>query len=111
MTMGIAIITGGSRGLGKSMAMHLAEKGHDIILTYNSKKVEADQVVTAIKEKGREAASLQLNVSDSKTFPAFAGSVTRILKDKWNRADFDFLINNAGIGIRASFMETTEEQF
>jgi NAD(P)-dependent dehydrogenase (short-subunit alcohol dehydrogenase family) len=109
--MSIAIITGGSRGLGKSMALHLAEAGHDIILTFNSKQAEAESVAAEIEKLGRKAASLQLNVGDSRTFPAFATAVECLLRDKWGRSDFDFLVNNAGIGIHASYMETTEEQF
>lgn len=109
--MKIAIITGGSRGLGKSMSLRLAEKGHDIVLTYNSKKVEADAVVAQIEKMGRKAAAFQLDVADHKTFNAFAENVKSALRNIWQRNDFDFLINNAGIGIHASFLGTTEEQF
>lgn len=61
--MKIAIITGGSRGLGKSMSLRLAEIGHDIILTYNSKKAEADAVVAQIEKMNRKAVALQLNAT------------------------------------------------
>jgi len=107
----IAIITGGSRGLGKSMSLHLAGKGHDVVLTYNSKKVEADAVVVQIEKMGRKAVALQLDVANHKSFKVFAENVKNTLRDNWQRNDFDFLVNNAGIGIHASFMETTEEQF
>lgn len=109
--MKIAIVTGGSRGLGKNMALSLAAKGVDVILTYNSKKAEADEVVAEIEKTGRKAASLQLDVSNSKSFQSFAGEVQSILKQKWNQDRFDFLVNNAGIGVHASLAETTEEQF
>ena len=109
--MSIAIITGSSRGLGRSMALHLAARGHDVIITYNSKQAEAQEVVSEIQRQGRKAACLQLDVSNSESFPGFAAEVQRTLKQTWNRQDFDFLVNNAGIGIHASFMETTEEQF
>ncbi len=109
--MKIAIVTGGSRGLGKSMALHLAAQGHDVILTYHSKTTEADAVVTEIEKAGRKAAALQLDVADHKSFSGFAEKVKTALKAKWDRTDFDFLVNNAGIGIHAAFMETTEEQF
>jgi NAD(P)-dependent dehydrogenase (short-subunit alcohol dehydrogenase family) len=109
--MRIAIVTGGSRGLGKSMCLRLAEKGHDIILTYNSKRAEADEVAAQIEKLGRKAAAFQLNVADHKTFNAFVDQVKNALGNKWQRADFDFLVNNAGIGIHAPVVETTEEQF
>ncbi len=109
--MGIAIITGGSRGLGRNMALHLAQAGHDIILTYNSQQAEADNAVAEIEKAGRKAAALQLNVAISSEFPKFADAVRKLLNDRWSRQDFDFLVNNAGIGIHASFAETTEEQF
>ena len=109
--MKIAIITGGSRGLGKSMALRLAEKGHDVILTYHSKKAEAEEVVAQIIKIGRKAVALKLDVADHKSFNAFAGNVKDALRNNWQRNDFDFLINNAGIGIQAAFMGTTEEQF
>ncbi|MDE1985599.1 MAG: SDR family oxidoreductase [Alphaproteobacteria bacterium] len=109
--MKIAIVTGGSRGLGKSMALHLAAQGRDVILTYHSKKAEADAVVAEIEKNGRKAVALQLDVADHTTFTAFAEKVKTALKAKWDRNDFDFLVNNAGVGIHANFTETTEEQF
>jgi len=104
-------VTGGSRGLGKSMCLHIAAGGHDVILTYNSKKAEADAVVAEIVKLGRKAVALQLDVSRSATFDAFAESVKAALKANWGRSDFDFLVNNAGIGIYAAFAETSEQQF
>jgi len=109
--MKIAIDTGGSRGLGKSMALCLAAKGRDVILTYNSKKAEAEEVVAAIETQGRRAVALQLDVSSSASFGTFAAAVKDILKQIWDRDTFDFLVNNAGIGIHAPLTETTEEQF
>jgi NAD(P)-dependent dehydrogenase (short-subunit alcohol dehydrogenase family) len=109
--MTIAIITGASRGLGKSMALHLAQQGHDIILTYHSQRDEALQVVAAIEQLGRKAATLPLDVAQSQTFTAFAEQIAQLLQDKWQRKDVDFLVNNAGIGIHVPFMETTEAQF
>jgi NAD(P)-dependent dehydrogenase (short-subunit alcohol dehydrogenase family) len=109
--MKIAIITGGSRGLGRSMALHLAEKGRDIILTYNRKQPEADAVVSEIEKLGRKAVALQLEVGDHQSFAAFTEKVRGVLTEHWQRNDFDFLINNAGVGAQASFMETTEAQF
>lgn len=109
--MSIAIITGGSRGLGKSMALHLAKKGVDIIFTYNTQVEEAEKVVQEIISLGCKACALQLNVSKSNTFAEFAGKVSTTLQEVWQIPKFDYLVNNAGIGIRASFYETTEAQF
>jgi len=111
MSNKIAIVTGGSRGLGKNMALSLAQKGIDVILTYNSKKTEADEVVRQIESGGRKACALQLDVSNSKSFAAFLQQVKNVLKDKWHGERFDFLVNNAGSGVHALIAETTEEQF
>ncbi len=107
----IALVTGGSRGLGKNMALSLAQKGLDVIITYNSKEDEALEVVKQIEATGQKAAALQLNVGDSKSFDGFIGDVTSTLKSTFNTDKIDFLVNNAGIGIHASFAETTEGQF
>ena len=109
--MKIALVTGGSRGLGKSMSLHLAAKGHDVIVTYHSKQAEAEDTVAQIEKTGRKAVALPLDVSDHKTFDSFREKVQTALAEKWQRADFDFLINNAGIGTNALITETTEEQF
>jgi NAD(P)-dependent dehydrogenase (short-subunit alcohol dehydrogenase family) len=107
----IALVTGGSRGLGKDMALKLAARGIDVLLTYNSQKEEAMTVVAEIKKLGRKAAALQLNAGDVKTFDAFFNEVTKSLKENFGTDRFDFLINNAGLGAFASFAGTTEEQF
>ncbi len=106
----IALITGGSRGLGKSMALHLAKKGTDIILTYNSKSEDAMEVVKQIEALGQKAVALQLDTSNAKNFGKFAEEVKTALKQKWERDHFNFLVNNAGVGLNKPFMETTEEQ-
>src|SRR4051812_25140798 len=107
----IALVTGGSRGLGKNMAISLAHRGIDVILTYNSKKNEALAVVAEIEKTGQKAATLQLNTGDVKSFDSFLIQLQDILKNTFKTEHIDFLINNAGIGIHASFDETTEEQF
>jgi NAD(P)-dependent dehydrogenase (short-subunit alcohol dehydrogenase family) len=107
----IAVVTGGSRGLGRNTALHLARQGADVILTYRSNRVEADAVVAQIVQSGRIAVALQLDVADSQSFAAFAGQLRDVLAQRWQRDRFDYLVNNAGIGIHASLMETTEAQF
>lgn len=111
MTQRIAIVTGGSRGLGKNAALKLAEKGIAIILTYNSQREDADDVVREIEKKGVKALALQLNVAESASFSAFANEVKQQLKHVWQRDSFDYLLNNAGIGINAPFTDITESQF
>jgi NAD(P)-dependent dehydrogenase (short-subunit alcohol dehydrogenase family) len=109
--MSIALITGASRGLGKSIALHLATQGHDVIITYRSKQSEADEVVSQIVQLGRKAVALQLDVADHQSVLAFTTIIQGALELHWQRSNFDFLVNNAGIGITASFAETTEAQF
>lgn len=101
----IAIVTGGRRGLGKNAALNLAQKGIDVILTYHSNRLEADPVVDQIKKSGRRAAALQLDVSKVASFAAFVETVQTTLKNHLSRDRFDFLINNAGTCIDASFMK------
>ncbi len=107
----IALVTGGSRGLGKNMAISLAKKGINVILTYNSKAEEAQAVVAEINNMGQTAAALQLNVGDSNSFDAFISTLTATLQTTFGADKIDFLVNNAGVGVHASFAETTEEQF
>jgi NAD(P)-dependent dehydrogenase (short-subunit alcohol dehydrogenase family) len=107
----IALITGGNRGLGKNMALRLAAYGADAIITYHSHKDEADAVVSEIEAHDQKAVALQLNVADIKSFDEFMRQVSNILKDKWGKDKFDFLINNAGIGANATIEQMTEEIF
>lgn len=111
MTQHIALVTGGSRGLGKNAALKLAAKGTGIILTYNNNAEEAQNVVREIEQKGVKAVALQLNVGNITGFDAFARNVQEQLKSVWQRETFDYLLNNAGIGISATFAETSVEQF
>lgn len=107
----IALITGGSRGIGRSIALHLADRGVDAIITYVRNEKEAADVVAAIVEKGRKAVALPLDVGRSATFGAFADQVRAALQTGWGRTHFDYLVNNAGVAGHASFADTTEEQF
>jgi NAD(P)-dependent dehydrogenase (short-subunit alcohol dehydrogenase family) len=107
----IALITGGSRGLGKNMAFALAKKGINVIITYHSKQDEAQAVVTEAETLGVKAAALQLDAGDVKSFDGFFNQLKTVLKEKFDTTNFDFLVNNAGIGIHAPFADTNEEDF
>lgn len=107
----ITLITGGSRGLGRSAALHLAAQGHDIILSYRSRADEAASAVAEIEALGRRAVALPLDTGRSDSFADFAAAVQTALAQTWQRERFDHLIHNAGMGVHASLMETTEEQF
>jgi NAD(P)-dependent dehydrogenase (short-subunit alcohol dehydrogenase family) len=110
-TPSIAIITGGSRGLGQNTAMKLAEQGTDVILTYRSGEKEAAAVVAAIEKLGRKAVALPLDVGKSASFDDFTAKIRDVLNKTWQRETFDFLVNNAGTGLHASIAETTEAEF
>jgi NAD(P)-dependent dehydrogenase (short-subunit alcohol dehydrogenase family) len=107
----IALITGSSRGLGKSIALHLAERGVDSIITYKSGVGEAEAVVAEIVERGRRAVALPLDVGRSDSFDDFTARVRAELERTWRRPRFDYLVNNAGVGLHAALAETTEAQF
>lgn len=107
----IALVTGGSRGLGKNMALAIAKKGINVILTYNSKKEEAEETVKEIESLGQKAVAIQLNVAQSNTFDSFLGEVKTALQTTFSADKFDFLVNNAGIGIHKPYIETTEADF
>ncbi|OON68525.1 SDR family NAD(P)-dependent oxidoreductase [Hymenobacter sp. CRA2] len=107
----IALITGGSRGLGRNTAQHLAASGHDIVLTYRTRADEAQAAVAEVEALGRRAVALPLDTSQVASFAAFAEALATELRRHWQRDTFDFLINNAGIDSRGMFAEMTEEAF
>lgn len=107
----IALITGASRGLGRSMARHLADAGVDIVGTYRSNPDEAAAVARQVEAAGRRAAMLPLDVGRSDQFGDFAATLSNTLQSTFGRPTFDFLVNNAGTGLSASIAETTEAQF
>jgi NAD(P)-dependent dehydrogenase (short-subunit alcohol dehydrogenase family) len=111
MNRKIALITGASRGLGKSAALHLAAQGIDVIGTYNSRAEEAQALVAEIESLGGRAVMLQLDVGQSGGFADFATQVAEVLRSHFDREHFDFLLNNAGIGLHANFVDTTVAQF
>lgn len=105
----IAIITGGSRGIGRNTVLTLAERGVDTVFTYNTNKAEADKVVDLAVDAGRRAVALQLDVGDAGVFDGFVERVRTALRELG--ADrFDFLVNNAGTSSSASFQNATEAE-
>lgn len=104
----IALVTGGSRGLGHAIALKLAAEGADVILTYRGRQPEAEDAVRKIEALGRRGAALALDVSKVSDFSAFKAALADLLTKKFQRKNFDFLINNAGVNVPAPFSETTE---
>ncbi len=107
----IALITGGSRGLGKEMALRLAENNCNVVITYVSQKHAAEDVVKEIESKGKEAAALHFDANNISSIKDFVNNFKKIISEKWNSLKFDFLINNAGIGATIPFEKATEEDF
>jgi NAD(P)-dependent dehydrogenase (short-subunit alcohol dehydrogenase family) len=107
----IALVTGGSRGLGKDMAMSLAHRGTDVVLTYRTKKEEALEAVQAIQALGGKAAALELDMGHFASLPVFMQQLQQTLQDNWGTKNFDYLVNNAGIGTTVPFLQVTEEVF
>lgn len=110
MTNKIAIITGGSRGLGRNTAINLARRGVDLIFTYRSNEAEAGSLIREIEAMGQKAAALRLDGGDVHSFDEFVGEARKTLAS-WGRDRFDYLVNNAGNSLHAGFAETTEAQF
>ncbi len=106
----IALVTGGSRGLGKDMAIALSKKNIDVILTYNANKTAADEVVATINANGQKAVALPFDVSDIKSYPDFLNQVLSTLKKIGTPDQFDFLINNA-VSEQRFRLQSYEEAF
>lgn len=106
----IALVTGGSRGLGKNSALKIAQKGLDVIITYRSNREEAEAVVNEIKSMGRNAIAFQLDTKDIKSFDAFVKDVTSHLQESTGGTHIDYLINNAGTALYSPITEVTEEE-
>ncbi|MEP6583698.1 MAG: SDR family oxidoreductase [Ginsengibacter sp.] len=107
----IALVTGASRGLGKNMALRLADAGNDVVITYNSNKELANKVVAEIENKGQKAVALQFDAADFKSLDSFLHQLVTTLQEVWGTNRFDFLINNAGIGATIPFEKVTENDF
>ena len=111
MSVKIALVTGGSRGLGKEMTISLAKKGMDVILTYRSNENDAQQTKKEVESLGQKSATLHLDMNDFKSLDSFVQRVISTLQTEWNTNSLDFLINNAGMGATVPFEQVTEELF
>jgi NAD(P)-dependent dehydrogenase (short-subunit alcohol dehydrogenase family) len=107
----IALVTGGSRGLGKDMAISIARRGIDVILTYRNKEAEALETVKEITSVGRKAVALQLDMGILQSLDGFVQQVQQTLQTNWGSPRFDFLINNAGMGATVPFLQVSEQVF
>ncbi|TAD81400.1 MAG: SDR family oxidoreductase [Bacteroidetes bacterium] len=107
----IALVTGGSRGLGRDMAINLAKNGMDVVLTWHSQQAEAEATVATIQALGRQAVALQLDVAKIADMDAFVALLSATLQSRWQTSEFDALINNAGMGATIPFQQITENQF
>jgi NAD(P)-dependent dehydrogenase (short-subunit alcohol dehydrogenase family) len=105
----IAVVIGGSSGIGAAAATRIAERGAGVILTYKSNPDGAQETVAAIERDGGDAVALRLDIGDSSSFAGFAEQVAHELDARWDRTDFDYLVNNAGFGAMAMFEDTTED--
>ncbi|MFY7929702.1 MAG: SDR family NAD(P)-dependent oxidoreductase [Oligoflexus sp.] len=108
--MKIALVTGGSRGLGQSMALHLAKSGFDVIITYRERASDAERTIQSIRDIGQQAFALQLDVGQPDSIAPFAKAFRETLHGKLQAQSFDVLIHNAGQGVHAMLTQTTEQQ-
>lgn len=109
-TIPLALVTGGSRGLGRSSVRHLAAAGVDVVLTYRSNEGEARAAVAEVEEAGRRAVALPLDTSTTAGLPAFVEGLARVLPEHFGRDTIDHLVNNAGTGLHRPLAETTEAE-
>jgi NAD(P)-dependent dehydrogenase (short-subunit alcohol dehydrogenase family) len=107
----IAVVTGGSSGIGRHTAIRIAERDAGVILTYNTNPDGAEETVATIEDRGGMAVALPLDVGNSETFDAFTQRVSTEITDRWQRTSFDYLVNNAGFGQMSMFVDTTEELY
>jgi NAD(P)-dependent dehydrogenase (short-subunit alcohol dehydrogenase family) len=107
----IALITGGSRGLGRSAAIHLAKRGWNVVVTYAERADAAQETVAAVEAAGGKAVALHLNTGETASFKAFAQTFRGTLHETFGRESFDALVNNAGNSSNVPFLDTTEKEF
>lgn len=107
----LALVTGGSRGLGKNMALELARTGFDVIITYRSEASKAAEVQQELESMGVQAATLSLDLSEPGAVSDFMPQLQALLQSRWPNQQVHALINNAGMGATVPFLQVTEELF
>lgn len=110
-TSKIALVTGGSRGLGRNMALSIAKKGMDVIVTYRTNKEEAEEVVSEIQKMGQKGAIIQLDLAYMASLGSFVSGIQTLLNDNWPGQKLHYLVNNAGMGATVPFAAVTESLF
>ena len=105
----IAIVTGGSRGLGRATVLSLAQRGVDCLFTFNANRAEADKVAGLASQTGAKAIALQLDTGNVRSFDPFVAGVRQALTGL-GASRFDYLVSNAGISHHASIEKTTEAE-
>jgi NAD(P)-dependent dehydrogenase (short-subunit alcohol dehydrogenase family) len=105
-----AIITGGSRGMGRNTAVNLAKRGVDVIFTYHSNQAEAESLIREVDAMGAKAAASHLDTGNLGAFDGFVAHVRKTLEG-WDRSRFDYLVNNAGNSQHIDFDKVTETDF
>lgn len=106
-----AIITGGSRGLGRDMAINLAKNGTDIIFSYHSNIEKANELISELENLGQKAFAIQYDANNPSDGKDLIQKATEYLNKENGNPNFDFLINNAGTGTFGMISNTTEDQF
>ncbi|GAB2613799.1 short-chain dehydrogenase [Paractinoplanes abujensis] len=109
--MRVAVVVGGSSGIGQAAAVELARRGAGVIVTYSGNPAGAKDTVAAVEREGGTAVAFRLDVGRTEEFPAFREQVVSVLREKWQRETFDYLVNSAGFGGMAMFEDVTEELF
>jgi NAD(P)-dependent dehydrogenase (short-subunit alcohol dehydrogenase family) len=111
MSKKVAIVTGASSGIGRSVAARLAERGAGVIVTFNTDSRGAEETVSTIEKAGGDAVALKLDLGRSEDFPAFVERAVSELRARWDRTSFDYLVNNGGFAQMSMFEDTSEELF
>ncbi len=107
----VSLVTGGSRGIGRDIAINLASTGHDVIISYHTNRSAADEVISIISDLGQSAHAIHLDVSDLSSRNTFVTELRSLLSDQYDSDRIDYLINNAGTGLSKPIADISEADF